>query len=67
MVLNYEPSAQQAAKVPPPIVPVPGYDTEDGADCDPIPAEKVYRDLGWDFGAVWKIGSDGYPAFQWQK
>ena len=67
MVLNYEPSAQQAAKVPPPIVPVPGYDTEDGEDCDAQPVQEVYEKLGWDFTTVWKIASDGYPAFQWQK
>jgi hypothetical protein len=67
MVINYAPSPQQAAKVPA-IILDPGPDTEDGADCDAMPAQIVYeKDLGWNFATVWKMGSDGYPALQWQK
>jgi hypothetical protein len=65
MILNYEPSAQQAAKIPS-VAPVPGPETEDGADCDAKPAQSVFEGLGWDFAAVWKMGSDGYPVFRWQ-
>jgi hypothetical protein len=67
MVINYDPSPQQAAKVPE-IILDPGPDTEDGADCDAMPAQIVYeKNLGWNFATVWKMGSDGYPALQWQK
>jgi hypothetical protein len=65
MVINYEPSAQQAAKVSA-IILDPGADTPDGADCDAKPAQSVFEGLGWNFGTVWKMGSDGYPALQWQ-
>jgi hypothetical protein len=66
MILNYEPSPLQEAKVPPPIVPVPGYDTEDGANCEERPTQAVFTNLGGDFSRVWKMGSDGYPIFVWQ-
>jgi hypothetical protein len=62
MVINYVPSTQQAAKVPPPIVPVSDADGEDGLDCAARPAQSVYTDLGWNFSTVWTMGGDGYPA-----
>jgi len=31
------------------------------------PKEDFYTTLlGWDFGSVWKMGSDGYPKLKWQ-
>jgi hypothetical protein len=38
----------------------------DGADCAQKPAQSVFTDMGWDFAAVWKMGSNGYPALKWQ-
>jgi hypothetical protein len=38
----------------------------DGADCAEKPEQSFYQGLDWDFGAVWKMGGDGYPALQWQ-
>jgi hypothetical protein len=38
----------------------------DGGDCAAKPAQAFYQSLGWDFGKVWKMGGDGYPALQWQ-
>jgi hypothetical protein len=65
MVINYDPSPQQAAKVPGPIVPVPDANGEDGADCDAKPSQSVFENtLGWDFNTVWTMGSDGYPVLR---
>ena len=44
-----------------------GPDKQDGQDCPQEPAQSVYTTLGWDFGAVWKMGSGGYPVLRWQK
>jgi hypothetical protein len=64
MVINYDPSPQQAAKVPA-IILDPGPDTQDGADCDAKPSQSVFEDtLGWDFNTVWTMGSDGYPVLR---
>jgi hypothetical protein len=66
MIINYEPSAEQAVNIPS-FVPVPGAETEDGANCVEKPLQSVFEDgLGWDFDAVWKMGSDGYPVFMWE-
>jgi hypothetical protein len=64
MVINYDPSPQQAAKVPA-IILDPGPDTQDGADCDAKPSQSVFENtLGWDFSTVWTRGSDGYPVLR---
>jgi hypothetical protein len=28
--------------------------------------QSTYTGLGWDFGSVWKMGPDGYPALIWE-
>jgi hypothetical protein len=38
----------------------------DGTDCPEKPEQSFYQSLGWDFGNIWKMDGDGYPAFQWQ-
>jgi hypothetical protein len=42
-----------------------GADNADGADCGEHPGQSVYTDLGWNFGAVWKMGTL-YPVLRWQ-
>jgi hypothetical protein len=42
-------------------------DGMDGEDCDPKPAAGVFTAMGWDFGSVWKMGADGYPALAWEQ
>jgi hypothetical protein len=64
MVINYEPSTQQTAKVAA-IVLDPGPDTVDGADTGAKPAQSVFEGLGWNFSTVWTMGSDGYPALRY--
>jgi hypothetical protein len=64
MVINYDPSPQQYAKVPA-IILDPGPDTQDGADCDAKPSQSVFEStLGWDFNTVWTMGNDGYPVLR---
>jgi hypothetical protein len=56
------------------LVPVTGgtytadkaLDGLDGEDCTAKPAQSVYEGLGWDFANVWTMGTNGYPALQWQ-
>jgi hypothetical protein len=43
-----------------------GGDTPEGADCAEKPVQSVYEGLGWDFAAVWTMGSGGYPVLKWQ-
>jgi hypothetical protein len=43
-----------------------GLDRRDGLDTNAVPAQSVYAGLGWLFGSIWKIGTDNYPALQWQ-
>ena len=38
----------------------------DGEDCPEKPERSFYESLGWDFGSIWKMGADAYPALQWQ-
>jgi hypothetical protein len=67
MEINYDPSPQQYAKEPGPIVPVPDANGEDGADCDAKPSQSVFENtLGWDFNKVWTMGTDGYPELRRQ-
>jgi hypothetical protein len=35
-----------------------------GGDCDQKPTQQDYMTLGWDFGAVWQMGSNGYPELR---
>jgi hypothetical protein len=44
--------------------PDAGADTKDGADCGAQPIQSFYQDLGWNFTAVWAMGSDGYPVLR---
>jgi hypothetical protein len=65
MNINYQPSTEQAAKVPPPIVPVSDPDGEDGEDAAAQPSQTVFvTQLGWDFNSVWIMGTDNYPALR---
>jgi hypothetical protein len=66
MKINYEPSDEQAAKIPA-IIFNPGAGTVDGADCDAKPVQTVFSEtLDWDFTAIWEMGNDGYPALRWK-
>jgi hypothetical protein len=44
-----------------------GNDGLDGQDTTRKPVKVVYKALGWDFDAVWKMGADGYPVLCWQE
>jgi hypothetical protein len=35
-----------------------------GGDCDQMPTQQDYTDLGWDFNTVWRMGSNGYPELR---
>ena len=37
---------------------------KDGADCPEKPPQSAYEALGWNFTAVWKMATDGYPALR---
>jgi hypothetical protein len=65
MTIDYQPNAAQLAKTPE-ITLIKGPNEKDGADCEDKPAQSVYAALGWNFGTVWKMGGNGYPALQWQ-
>jgi hypothetical protein len=65
MVIDYQPNAAQLAKTPE-ITLIKGPNEKDGEDCDAKPAQSVYAALGWNFGAVWKMGGNGYPELNWQ-
>jgi hypothetical protein len=41
-----------------------GLNRRDGLDTLAVPVQSTYAGLGWLFGSVWVMGSDGYPALQ---
>jgi hypothetical protein len=43
-----------------------GPNGRDGGDCAARPDQSVYAGLGWDFAAVWEMGSGGCPVLRWQ-
>jgi hypothetical protein len=65
MVIEYQPSTEQAQTLPA-ITLNKGADTKDGADTTAKPDLSVFTGtLHWN-SAVWKMGTNGYPALQWQ-
>jgi hypothetical protein len=41
-----------------------GPDGLDGVDVDAKPPQSVFVNLNWDFGGIWTMGADGYPALR---
>jgi len=44
-----------------------GEDISNDYLSDGKPIQAFYESIGWDFTAVWKMGSDGYPKLKWQE